>query len=420
MNRIVTPGALAGRFRAPASKSHAHRLLICAALGTEPVTVFCDTFSDDILATIDCLRAMGAEITQSGNQISIVPIFSGHPPVELCKLSCKESGSTLRFLLPVLGALGLRGVFQMEGRLPERPLHPFDTVLKEHGMEIRQEGSLLYVSGTLSPGTFSLPGNISSQYLSGLLFALPLLSGGSELRITGTLQSANYLAMTKQAVLKSGIRLQATENGFFIPGGQRYRLPDALSAEGDWSGAAFFLCAGALSETGILAEGLDANSTQPDKAVLDVLRRFGAVVCETENGIVVRKGTLRGITIDAGPIPDLIPAVAAAAAFAEGRTEIKNAARLRLKESDRLHTVAETLNRLGGCAEELEDGLIITGRPQLAGGTASSFGDHRIAMLAAILAAGCRMPVTVTGAGCTSKSYPNFWETLDHLKGETP
>ncbi len=418
MNRVVAPGSLSGSFRAPASKSHAHRLLICAALGTAPVTVLCDTFSDDILATIDCLTAMGAQITHEESRISVTPVFASRKLVELCKLPCRESGSTLRFLLPVLGALGLSGVFQMEGRLPERPLHPLDEVLMAHGMVLRRDGSALHVSGQLQPGRFSLPGDVSSQYLSGLLFALPLLDGDSTLEITGALQSASYFSMTQDAVSKSAIRFSKNRNCLSIPGNQRCALPDGCSAEGDWSGAAFFLCAGALSQPGILATGLNVQSDQADRAVLDLLRTFGAEVQIQADGILVRSAPLHGISIDAGPIPDLIPAIAAVAALARGKTEIRNAARLRLKESDRLHTVAETVNALGGQAQELPDGLIITGCPQLSGGSADSFGDHRIAMLAAVLAGGCNAPVTVLGAQCTSKSYPSFWQTLDTLKGD--
>ena len=418
MSRVVFPGALSGQFRAPASKSHAHRLLICAALGHASVRVSCDTFSDDILATIDCLNAMGAKITHAGGTISVSPIFANGSPDGVCHLYCKESGSTLRFLLPVVGALGLDAVFHMEGRLPERPLHPFDEALTAHGMQIRQDGATLHVSGKLLAGSFALPGNVSSQYLSGLLFALPLLPGSSTLTITGALQSASYLAMTEDAVLNSGIRFSKSQNVFTIPGNQAYCLPNGLAAEGDWSGAAFFLCAGALSDTGIFASGLQEASRQADRAVLELLSRFGAEVRAENGGVFVRKSSLHGIDIDAGAIPDLIPAIAAVAAYAEGETNITNAARLRLKESDRLHTVAETIKSLGGQAKELPDGLVITGTPRLAGGTADSFGDHRIAMLAAVLAGGCREPVTILGAQCTSKSYPEFWKTLDHLKGE--
>ena len=225
--------------------------------------------------------------------------------------------------------------------------------------------------------------------------------------------------MTEDAVLNSGIRFSKSQNVFTIPGNQAYCLPDGLAAEGDWSGAAFFLCAGALSDTGIFASGLQETSRQADRAVLELLSRFGAEVRAETGGVFVRKSSLHGISIDAGAIPDLIPAVAAVAAYAEGETNITNAARLRLKESDRLHTVAETINALGGCANELPDGLVITGTPRLTGGTADSFGDHRIAMLAAVLAGGCREPVTVLGAQCTSKSYPEFWQTLDQLKGDS-
>ena len=217
MNRVVAPGSLSGSFRAPASKSHAHRLLICAALGTAPVTVLCDTFSDDILATIDCLTAMGAQITHEENRISVTPVFASRKPDGLCKLPCRESGSTLRFLLPVLGALGLSGVFQMEGRLPERPLHPLDEVLMAHGMTIRRDGSALHVSGQLQPGHFSLPGDVSSQYLSGLLFALPLLDGDSTLEITGALQSASYFSMTQDAVSNLQFAFPKTEIAFPFP-----------------------------------------------------------------------------------------------------------------------------------------------------------------------------------------------------------
>ena len=224
--------------------------------------------------------------------------------------------------------------------------------------------------------------------------------------------------MTQDAVSKSAIRFSKNRNCLSIPGNQRCALPDGCSAEGDWSGAAFFLCAGALSQPGILATGLNVQSDQADRAVLDLLRTFGAEVQIQADGILVRSAPLHGISIDAGPIPDLIPAIAAVAALARGKTEIRNAARLRLKESDRLHTVAETVNALGGQAQELPDGLIITGCPQLSGGSADSFGDHRIAMLAAVLAGGCNAPVTVLGAQCTSKSYPSFWQTLDTLKGD--
>ena len=349
MNRVVFPGALSGQFRAPASKSHAHRLLICAALGHASVRVSCDTFSDDILATIDCLNAMGAKITHEGGTISVSPIFANGSPDGACQLYCKESGSTLRFLLPVVGALGLDAVFHMEGRLPERPLHPFDEVLIAHGMHIHQTGAELHVSGKLLAGSFTLPGNVSSQYLSGLLFALPLLPGSSTLTITGALQSASYLAMTEDAVLNSGIRFSKSRRRLVHPG--RQSVPAAsrigLAAEGDWSGAAFLRCASARSaDTGVtVASGGGARPRrQADRAVLcSFCARFGAEV-RAESGRCVTVTTGRAARHQRST-PAAVPGLGARAwrpwppARRARRTSSHAASACGLKECDRLHTV---------------------------------------------------------------------------------
>lgn len=334
-------------------------------------------------------------------------------------LSCGESGSTLRFLLPVCGALGAEAVFRMEGRLPERPLAPLDAELTAHGMTLRREGALLYVRGQLQSGAYTLPGGVSSQYISGLLMALPRLSGGSTLHIAGELQSAGYVDMTLDALRLAGVRIEKIHDGFRIPGGQRFALPGETEVEGDWSNAAFFLCAGAFSERGVRVEGLRLPTAQGDSAVLDILRRFGAQAEISGTGVTVRGGALRGIRIDAAQIPDLIPVLAVTAAGAQGETVIENAARLRLKESDRLQSTAELLRRLGCPVTELPDGLIIKGRQGLTGGTVSACGDHRIAMSAAVAAMLCTGPVTVTGAVSVEKSYPRFWADWEHLKGDT-
>ena len=335
MNQTVLPGPRTGSVRIPASKSQAHRLLICAALGAQPVALRCDGVSADIAATARCLRALGADITDDGaGTFRIVPI-AGEIPAH-ADLFCGESGSTLRFLLPVVGALGADVTFRMEGRLPERPLSPLDAVLAAHGMTIRRDGALLHVSGQLHPGAYELPGDVSSQYISGLLMALPRLPGESTLAVTGKLESAGYIAMTEDALCLSGIRLQKSGRTYTIPGGQTARLPAQCRVEGDWSNAAFFLCMGALSPVGVTVTGLTAASSQGDRAVLEILRRFGADVRETQDAVTVRRGALHGVTIDAAPIPDLIPVLSVVAALADGQTQIVNAARLRLKESDRL------------------------------------------------------------------------------------
>ena len=415
MNQTVSPGPRTGSVRIPASKSQAHRLLICAALGAQPVVLRCDGVSADIAATARCLRALGADITDDGTgTFRIVPI-AGEMPAH-ADLFCGESGSTLRFLLPVVGALGADVTFHMEGRLPERPLSPLDTVLTAHGMTIRRDGVLLHVGGRLQPGDYALPGDVSSQYISGLLMALPRLPGESTLAVTGKLESAGYIAMTEDALRLSGIRLQKQARTYTIPGGQTARLPAQCHVEGDWSNAAFFLCMGALSPAGVTVTGLASDSSQGDRAVLDVLRRFGADVRQTQDAVTVRRGALHGITIDAAPIPDLIPVLSAVAALADGETQVVNAARLRLKESDRLESTAAMLRALGAQVEVHDSGLTITGRKTLTGGTVDPQHDHRIAMAAATAACGCTAPVTVRDCACTDKSYPRFWTDLSALK----
>lgn len=417
MNVILPGGSRSGFVRIPASKSQAHRLLILAALGAEEVSLQCDGISADIAATAACLRALGAKITQptEGN-LHIIPIRC--VPREPMLLPCGESGSTLRFLLPVVGALGADCVFRREGRLPQRPLAPFDKELTAHGMTLREEGDLLYCSGRLQSGDYTLPGDVSSQYISGLLMALPRVAGESRLTISGRTESRAYITMTEDALRLAAEKAERTERGWYITGGQTYRLPRVCTLESDWSSAAFFLCMGALSREGVSVAGLNLASSQGDREVLRVLLRMGAVVEETAEGILVKRGELRGVHIDAAEIPDLIPALAALAATAEGETVVYNAARLRLKESDRIRTTCELLRALGGVMEEQEAGLRITGVKQLGGGAVDPCGDHRIAMAAAVAACASAGEVTVMQSECTAKSYPRFWDDFQSLKGE--
>ena len=415
MNVTIQPGPRQGRVRIPASKSQAHRLLLCAALGEGETELLCGGLSADIRATMDCLRALGAGIWQEGERLRVKPIRTAP---RSCALPCGESGSTLRFLLPQAGALGTEAVFHRKGRLPQRPLRPLDEELRSHGMKLREEGEALYASGKLAAGDYTLPGNVSSQFISGLLMALPQLPGDSRLTVTGDLESAGYVAMTEDALAESGIRWQRTGQVWSIPGGQRFHPPRLCQVEGDWSNAAFFLCAGALSRRGVTVEGLSLRSSQGDQAVLRLLRRFGAEVTEREGAVTVRSGMLHGITVDAGPIPDLIPTLSVVAAASVGDSRMENARRLRDKESDRLEGTAALIRDLGGSARVEGDTLIIHGRGGLRGGNASVLGDHRLAMAAAIAACACRESVTVDDSRCVEKSYPRFWEDFRQLKGE--
>ncbi len=415
MNMTVAHGARTGRVRAPASKSQAHRLLICAALGRGECTLHCEGVSDDISAELRCLNALGADIRRFGAELHVLrPIERA--PRGICRLNCGESASALRFLLPLVGALGADAVFEMEGRLPQRPLAPLDAVLKAHGMRIERGGARLICSGKLRAGEYSVSGEISSQYISGLLMALPRLDGDSRLEVTGRVESAPYVAMTEDALTLSGLKFEKQDNVYTVSGAQRADMPRHCAVEGDWSSAAFFLCMGALSPRGVTVDGLNLCSAQGDRAVCDILRRLGADVRQSGGSVTVRRAALNGCTIDARDIPDIIPALCVTAAAARGETRIINAARLRLKESNRLESTARLINALGGDAAETEDGLIIRGVPVLAGGTADACRDHRIAMSAAVAASVSRENVTVLGSDCAAKSYPGFWEELDGLE----
>ena len=410
----LKPGKRSGSIQIPSSKSAAHRLLICAALGAGDTILSFNGLSKDIQATADCLQALGIPVGICGHEIYICHVpFLRQDPV----LPCGESGSTLRFLLPVAGALGVSGCFEMEGRLPKRPMTDYILQLIMHGMTIFQDSSRLYFEGQLQSGEYRLPGNVSSQYFSGLLMALPRLSGDSTIIATGKLESAGYIRMTEDALTLSGVRFEREETWdkqiWHIPGKQCFTLPAALSVEGDWSNAAFFLCMGALSESGVTVRGLNLSSSQGDMAVLDILQRFGAIVETDSDTVTVRHGKLHPVTIDAALIPDLIPVLSVLACGAVGDTHIENAARLRMKESDRLQSTAKLINDLGGNAEELPEGLIIHGTGGLRGGTVDPCNDHRIAMSAAVASCLCGEAVTVADTNCVQKSYPAFWADFE-------
>lgn len=377
------------------SKSDAHRALICAALSEKPCQVLCQAESKDITATRKCLDAVA-----DGRE----------------EMYCGESGSTLRFLLPVMGALGHKASFYPEGRLPERPLSPLYEELAAHGCQMSPQGSVPFtIEGQLTSGTYHIPGDVSSQYISGLLFALPILTGDSRIVVKGVLQSKSYVDMTIKALRDFGVEIAETAEGYLIPGGQVYRGPETYQVEGDWSNGCFWLAAGALLTKGICVSGLDADSLQGDKQILEILAQFGAVVNIEEEGITVKRGTLKGIRIDAGQIPDMVPALAVVAAAATGTTKIVNAERLRIKESDRLQTVTQVLKKLGADIEELSAGLVIRGTGTLSGGQVDSYNDHRIAMMAGIASILTTGVVSLKGADAVNKSYPGFWADLKAL-----
>lgn len=415
MIKTILPGMRFGDVRIPSSKSIVHRLLICAALGQEKMTIRYDGLSRDIRATADCLNALGADIRAGEKELRITPIAK-QKQTEKAFLPAGESGSTLRFLIPLAGALGRQADFHMEGRLFERPLAPFDQLLREHGMSLRREGQILHCEGQLDGGMFRLPGNISSQYFSGLLMALPILSGESRLQTEGEMESAAYVRLTEEVLHMADVRfVRENKSTWTISGCQTPHLPQTVRAEGDWSNAAFFLCAAALSETGIRVSGLNPTSVQGDRQILQILREFGAEIMTDQDCISVRQGTRCPLSIDAMAIPDLVPVLAILSCGAEGTSRITGASRLRWKESDRLKATTALIHSLGGEAEELPDGIIVHGNGRLSGGKIDAFNDHRIAMSAAVAAVLCSEPVIVPKAECVEKSYPAFWRDFEKL-----
>ena len=409
MKATLMPCKLKGTINAIESKSIAHRLLICAAL-TEGITkVRCPHSSEDIDATINCLKAMGSNITRIGKYY-IVPKVTKHGGLSV-ELDCGESGTTLRLMMCVAAGLGLCARFRGSKRLFSRPLEPLIDVLTAHGVVIsRDEENRIIQSGKAFGYDYTITGSVSSQFITGLLLMLPLCGGG-KVTVVDDFESKPYVDLTVSALRQSDIIVEEEGRTYTVRG--RYDLRDCF-VEGDWSNAAFFICAAAL-QNDLTIKGLDMDSKQGDRAVTSVLESFGAQITEKDGGISVKAQTLNATVIDASDIPDLVPILAVVAAGAQGVTQIKGAKRLRLKESDRLVTVADLINNLGGKAQITDDGLIIAGSGKLTGGEVDACRDHRIAMSAAIAATICENPVVIRDAASVSKSYPDFFTDIVSL-----
>ena len=413
MNIVIEPSPLKGEIAAIPSKSVAHRMLICAALADGPTTLRIPKTSDDIDATADCLRALGAAITVNNEDYIVEPIAQIE---NIPLLDCGESGSTLRFLLPVAAAAADRCRFDGHGRLPERPLSDLTDAMKEHGVSFDGEKLPFTIGGRLRGGIYRLPGNVSSQYITGLLLALPLCEEDSVIELTTALESASYIDITLSVLKTFGITVHCERNRYIIPGKQVFRSPGTLPVEGDWSNAAFFLTAAALNND-ITMTGLNPNSAQGDRKIIALLEQLGAVTQKDNGRLTLRSDELKGCTIDIQDTPDLLPVLSVAAAFAQGKTTFINAARLRLKESDRLASSAAMIENLGGRAEVGEDELTVYGTG-LIGGTVDSCNDHRIAMSAAVAATRCSKPVTILNAEAVKKSYPGFYNDYNKTGGK--
>ena len=391
MDITIIPRPLSGTVTAIPSKSQAHRLLICAAFADAPTTLICPDTNRDIEATVDCLNALGAEIIRGESGYTVTPV-SVIPKTAV--LNCCESGSTLRFMLPVAGALGVDTTFQMAGRLPQRPLSPLWEEMERMGCTLtRPTADTIRCTGKLRAGEYTIDGGVSSQFITGLLLAAALIPGESHIHLTGKVESRPYITMTQRAMERFGLPCY----DFCITGGTPFHSPGTLTVEGDWSNGAFFLAAKALGN-GVETLNLSPDSPQGDRAVSTLLPALESHA-----------------SISAADIPDLVPILSVAAACKQGAvfTDIQ---RLRLKESDRVASVIAMLEALGGNAEATEETLTVYGTG-LTGGMVDSANDHRIAMSAAIAATVCTEPVTILGAQCVKKSYPHFWEEYSRLGG---
>ncbi len=392
------------------SKSDIHRLLICAAFADGVTEISGVTLSKDIAATVRCLRAFAADIVAEGDVLRVSPYGDLKRGAVL---DCGESGSTLRFLLPVVAALGIGASFTGQGRLAERPLSPLYELLVENGVVLSEQGKFpLNMGGKFDKIDMEIDGSVSSQFVSGLLFAAPLL-GGATIRVIGKVESAPYILMTCNALRRFGVCVEEKEPFCFEVSGN-YKAQGKLKAEGDWSNAAFWLVAAAISDSrGFVVENLNHSSLQGDMEIVKLLEAAGVKFEKTATGLKLASAEkIHSVDVNAAQIPDLVPVLALFACKAEGETVISGASRLVHKESNRLQSVTDMIKALGGDIEMKSDGLVVRGNGRLKGGTVDAQNDHRIAMTAAMASLICDGSVTIREAESVDKSYPTFFEEI--------
>lgn len=409
MDVKITPSILKGNVRIPPSKSVAHRLIIAAGLADGESVISNIYMSKDIIATIEAMKDLGAEITSSKDESGLytITVKGITKPVENAVIDCNESGSTLRFLIPVASVLGVNATFLGRGRLPQRPITPYLTEMTKNEVEFEYNNTMPFsVSGKLRAGEYKIAGDISSQFITGLLLALSVAEGESEIILTSHLESRPYVDITIDCLNKFGARIEEIQDGFTVKGVKALK-PHNEAVEGDYSQAAFFCVANSLG-CDINIEGLFDNSFQGDKKIIEICNE---IVYNSD------KNELKPFDIDCSDIPDLVPILAVLGSFCKGVSYIRNAARLRIKESDRLSAISNALNAVGGKVKELKDGLEITGVDYLTGGEIDSCNDHRIPMAMTVASVKCKGDLIIKGAECVRKSYPDFFEVIKSLGG---
>lgn len=412
---VVKPFSPCGWFTAPPSKSESHRLLILAALSQTPAVINGLSRCADVTATIRCLRALGASVLFEGDSCRVTP--SSLKRVPYAQLDCGESGSTLRFLLPACLVLAERAILRASGRLPVRPISGLIKALEDNGARFSGHALPLSAGGRLKSGDYIVPGGISSQYISGLLMSLPLLDGPSRILSDSGFVSAGYVDITLDAMLRFGVHAKRMQGQLIVPGQQRYMPAGGYRVEGDWSGASSLFAAAAIGGS-VECDGLSQASLQPDRRIIELVRAFGAKAHWQGGRAAVAQAQLHGADIDVSGAPDLFPALAVIGAAARGKTILYNALGLRLKESDRLSAMEDTLNRLGANARAYPDRLEIHGLGRIKGGHVDGRGDHRIVMAAAAAAAASEGDIIIDGADAVVKSYPDFFDDYQRIGGK--
>ncbi len=409
MDIKITPSKIGGTVVAPPSKSYAHRYIIACFLSSECGFIENCKTSKDMLATLGVLENLGLSYSFVDGGVKIGKKTAKETPV----LDCIESGSTLRFLIPIASALGVKGEFTGSKRLLERPITELTDCLNKNGAEI--DG--LKLNGKLQSGNFKINGEISSQFITGLLFALPLLNGDSSIEIVGETVSQNYIDITLEVLKDFKIAVEKTANGYFIKGNQKYQMPKKISVEGDYSNSAFLLALGVLGD-GVTVTNLNKNSKQGDKKIIEILKDFGGDIKEVEGGYFAKKGNLQGITIDCEDIPDIVQILSVVGAYAKGKSVFKNVKRLEIKESNRVLGIVNNLKKAGIIAEYNGNDLTVYGG-KVSYGTFSGDNDHRTIMSAVVMSAFAKGESVVKGAEGVNKSYPTFFKDFKNLGGIT-
>lgn len=415
MDVLITPSPLKGTIKVPASKSILHRAIIAASISNGTSIIRNINYSDDILRTIEAMKSLGVTFISENDTLTIV----GNDAFELSNnlIDCHESGSTLRFLIPLLSLANEAVTFTGRESLMKRPLALYKSIFTKHKSTFKHNKNNVFIEGALRPGKYVVPGNISSQFITGLMLTLPLLSRSSTIIVTEKFESKPYVDLTIDVLSKFGITIEEGDNNtYYIKGRQSYVATD-VTIEGDYSQAAFFMAMGLFNEE-INVLNLDHNSKQGDKEIVTIIKDFGGNITDIEGGYQVTRSELTATIVDIEQCPDLGPISTAIACLADGTTDVKNAGRLRIKESDRLEAIQTAMNELGGFVLSDADTLTIGGKPKLDGdGDVDSFKDHRIVMSVVSISTMCKKPFIIRDADSINKSYPSFFDDFISLGG---